>query len=36
MKFYTDPEFFFNLWRNEMMKDNDFRRLENKKRKKVS
>jgi hypothetical protein len=31
MKFYTDPDFFFNLWRKEMMKDNDG---ENKRRRK--
>ena len=34
MKFYTDPDFFFNLWRNEMMKDNE-EKLKNKKKKKV-
>lgn len=25
MKFYTDPEFFFNIWCNELMKDNETR-----------
>ena len=23
MKFYTDPEFFFNIWCNELFKDNE-------------
>jgi hypothetical protein len=35
MKFYTDPDFFFNLWRNEVMKDNENRKNDNKKKKKV-
>jgi hypothetical protein len=32
MKFYTDPEFFFNIWCNELMKDNETRKIEKKKR----
>jgi hypothetical protein len=35
MKFYTDPEFFFNIWCNELIKDNETRKIE-KKRRKVS
>jgi len=23
MKFYTDPDYFFNLWRLEMLKDTE-------------
>ncbi|CAF0833620.1 unnamed protein product [Brachionus calyciflorus] len=33
MKFYTDPEFFFNIWCNELIKDNEARKKEKKKRK---
>lgn len=33
MKFYTDPEFFFNIWCNELMKDNETRKTEKKRRK---
>ena len=32
MKFYTDPEFFFNIWCNELMKDNETRKIEKKRR----
>ena len=35
MKFYTDPQFFFNLWRNEVMKENENGRKAEKRRKKV-
>jgi hypothetical protein len=35
MKFYTDPEFFFNIWCNELIKDNETRKIEKKQRKKV-
>jgi len=35
MKFYTDPDFFFRLWRQEIMKENEARKLENKKRRKA-
>lgn len=33
MKFYTDPEFFFNIWCNELIKDNEARKKEKKRRK---
>ena len=33
MKFYTDPEFFFNIWCNELMRDNETRKIEKKRRK---
>ncbi len=33
MKFYTDPEFFFNIWCNELIKDNETRKVEKKRRK---
>ena len=33
MKFYTDPEFFFNIWCNELIKDNETRKNEKKRRK---
>ncbi|RNA02909.1 wiskott-Aldrich syndrome family member 3-like [Brachionus plicatilis] len=33
MKFYTDPEFFFNIWCNELIKDNEVRKKEKKRRK---
>lgn len=33
MKFYTDPGFFFNIWCNELIKDNETRKMEKKKRK---
>ena len=34
MQFYTDPNYFFELWRQEMLKEND--RLMHEKGKKVS
>ena len=33
MKFYTDPDFFFNIWCNELFKDNETRKIEKKRRK---
>lgn len=33
MKFYTDPGFFFNIWCNELFKDNETRKIEKKRRK---
>lgn len=33
LKFYTDPEFFFNIWCNELIKDNETRKIEKKRRK---
>lgn len=33
LKFYTDPEFFFNIWCNELIKDNEARKIEKKRRK---
>lgn len=32
LKFYTDPDFFFNIWCNELIKDNETRKKEKKNR----